>query len=74
MPCVLKIKVIEARNLPVMDKNTELADAFVEVCRCAIVMDCLTTCVLQVRFSDLVTQKTPIARKTLNPVWNADFV
>jgi hypothetical protein len=31
MPCVLKIKVIEARNLPVMDKNTELADAYVEV-------------------------------------------
>jgi hypothetical protein len=33
MPCVLKIKVIEARNLPVMDKNSELADAFVEVRR-----------------------------------------
>eukprot|EP01113_Clastostelium_recurvatum_P019072 TRINITY_DN2249_c0_g1_i2.p1 TRINITY_DN2249_c0_g1~~TRINITY_DN2249_c0_g1_i2.p1 ORF type:complete len:1532 (+),score=404.05 TRINITY_DN2249_c0_g1_i2:123-4718(+) len=31
MPCILKIRVVEARSLPVMDRSTELADAYVEV-------------------------------------------
>ncbi|KAG0238402.1 hypothetical protein BGW42_005635 [Actinomortierella wolfii] len=31
MPCILKIKVIGARDLPVMDKASELTDAYVEV-------------------------------------------
>ena len=31
MPCILKIRVIRARDLPVMDKATDLTDAYVEV-------------------------------------------
>ncbi|KAL7751428.1 hypothetical protein RI367_003288 [Sorochytrium milnesiophthora] len=31
MPCILKIRVVSARDLPVMDRSSELADAFVEV-------------------------------------------
>ncbi|KAG0331381.1 hypothetical protein BG000_010966 [Podila horticola] len=31
MPCILKIKVIGARDLPVMDKASDLTDAYVEV-------------------------------------------
>ncbi|KAJ1658009.1 hypothetical protein IWQ61_002673 [Dispira simplex] len=31
MPCLLKIRIISARNLPVMDRKTELTDAYVEV-------------------------------------------
>ncbi|KAI9145612.1 hypothetical protein BKA69DRAFT_1048633 [Paraphysoderma sedebokerense] len=31
MPCILKIKIIQARDLPVMDKASELTDAYVEV-------------------------------------------
>ncbi|KAF9970101.1 hypothetical protein BGZ73_007287 [Actinomortierella ambigua] len=31
MPCILKIKVIGGRDLPVMDKASELTDAYVEV-------------------------------------------
>ena len=56
MPCILKVKINSARNLPVMDRTTELTDAFVEV-----------------RFADMDTLRTQICRKTLNPVWNADF-
>ncbi|RKP15493.1 hypothetical protein BJ684DRAFT_18196 [Piptocephalis cylindrospora] len=56
MPCILKVKVLAAKNLPVMDRKSELTDAFVEV-----------------RFADFDTQRTSIARKTLNPVWGEDF-
>ncbi|KAI9103092.1 hypothetical protein DFS34DRAFT_351995 [Phlyctochytrium arcticum] len=31
MPCILKVRIVAARNLPVMDRSTELTDAFVEV-------------------------------------------
>ncbi|KAF9436765.1 hypothetical protein BGZ76_003038 [Entomortierella beljakovae] len=31
MPCILKIRVIGARDLPVMDKASDLTDAYVEV-------------------------------------------
>ncbi|KAJ1914117.1 hypothetical protein IWQ60_008936 [Tieghemiomyces parasiticus] len=31
MPCILKIRVHSARNLPVMDRKTELTDAYVEL-------------------------------------------
>jgi uncharacterized protein YbjQ (UPF0145 family) len=31
MPCILKIKVISARDLPIMDKASELTDAYVEI-------------------------------------------
>lgn len=31
MPSILKIRVTAARNLPIMDRTTELTDAYVEV-------------------------------------------
>ena len=31
MPSTVKVRVYEARDLPVMDKNTKLADAYVQV-------------------------------------------
>ena len=31
MPCILKTRIVGARDLPVMDKATELTDAYVEV-------------------------------------------
>lgn len=31
MPGTLKVKVVSARGLPVMDRSTDLTDAFVEV-------------------------------------------
>ena len=31
MPGKLKVRILAARNLPVMDRATELTDAFVEV-------------------------------------------
>ena len=33
MPGKLKVKVVAGRNLPVMDRSSELTDAFVEVVR-----------------------------------------
>ncbi|KAJ3365269.1 hypothetical protein GGF32_009774 [Allomyces javanicus] len=56
MPSILRIRVDCARDLPVMDRSSELADAYVEV-----------------RFGDLDPQRSGIARKTLNPVWNHEF-
>ncbi|KAJ3224779.1 hypothetical protein HK099_007898 [Clydaea vesicula] len=31
MPCILKVRITSARDLPIMDRATEAADAFVEV-------------------------------------------
>jgi hypothetical protein len=31
MPCILKIRVVAARDLPVMDKASDLADAYAEL-------------------------------------------
>jgi Ca2+-dependent lipid-binding protein len=31
MPCILKVKVLAARDLPVMDRKSELTDAYVEI-------------------------------------------
>ncbi|PRP78644.1 C2 calcium-dependent membrane targeting domain-containing protein, partial [Planoprotostelium fungivorum] len=31
MPCTVKVRVIEARNLPVMDRSSDLTDAYVEL-------------------------------------------
>lgn len=33
MPAIVSVKVISARDLPVMDRSSELTDAFVEVSR-----------------------------------------
>ncbi|KAJ1510770.1 hypothetical protein HMI56_006183 [Coelomomyces lativittatus] len=56
MPSILKIRINCARDLPVMDRSSELADAYAEL-----------------RFGDLDPQRTEIAKKTLNPVWNQEF-
>ncbi len=32
MPGIVKVKVLSARDLPIMDRSSELTDAFVEVC------------------------------------------
>ena len=32
MPCIVKLLVAQARNLPVMDRASSLTDAYVEVC------------------------------------------
>ncbi|KJE97542.1 hypothetical protein CAOG_07382 [Capsaspora owczarzaki ATCC 30864] len=55
MPGILKVRVSEARDLPIMDRSTELTDAYVEV-----------------KFVD-ESYKTIVCKKTLCPVWNADF-
>ena len=31
MPCILKVRIISARGLPIMDRTSELTDAYVEV-------------------------------------------
>eukprot|EP01132_Coremiostelium_polycephalum_P003724 gene3724-4638_t len=33
MPCILKVRIIEGRDLPIMDRSSALADAYVEI-RC----------------------------------------
>lgn len=31
MPCTIKIRVVEARDLPVMDRSSKLTDAYVDI-------------------------------------------
>ncbi len=69
MPCILKIRVIEARDLPVMDRSSELADAYVEVC---LTIEYFPLMRYQIKFGD-ISEKTVIRRKTLDPIWNEDF-
>lgn len=38
MPAIVKVKVLAARDLPVMDRSSELTDAFVEVLQRLILM------------------------------------
>eukprot|EP01133_Synstelium_polycarpum_P017539 gene17539-20929_t len=33
MPCILKVRIVEGRDLPIMDRSSALADAYVEI-RC----------------------------------------
>eukprot|EP00003_Mantamonas_plastica_P031402 TRINITY_DN8149_c0_g1_i4.p2 TRINITY_DN8149_c0_g1~~TRINITY_DN8149_c0_g1_i4.p2 ORF type:complete len:255 (-),score=64.85 TRINITY_DN8149_c0_g1_i4:355-1119(-) len=56
MPSILKIRIVEARDLPVMDQRSGLTDAYVEI-----------------KFAESQEQRTQVAKKTLNPVWNEDF-
>ena len=42
MPGKLKVKIVAAQDLPVMDRASELTDAFVEV-----TFHCFETCVAQ---------------------------
>jgi hypothetical protein len=55
MPVSVQVRVVEARDLPVMDSRSELTDAYVEV-----------------KFGDEL-HRTNVCRRTLCPVWNADF-
>ncbi len=57
MPCCIKVRVVAARDLPIMDKASKLTDAYVE---------------LQFR-GEHAKKKTEICRKTLNPVWDQEF-
>jgi C2 domain len=57
MPSKVKIKIVEARDLPIMDRNDASTDAYVEV-----------------TIGDLEPNRTKTCRKSLNPVFNTDFI
>ena len=57
MPSTLKIRIVQARDLPVMDKQNNSTDAYVQ---------------LKFGDSD-ETQQTEIVFRSLHPVFNADF-
>ena len=69
MPSILKVKILNARDLPVMDRSTELTDAFV-VCCFGFLFRPYSQ---EIRFADLEPHRTAVARQTLNPSWNEDF-
>ena len=58
MPAKVKVRVLAARNLPVMDRSSENTDAFAEV----------------KLGDSRPPQKTDVCRKSLNPTWNPDDV
>ena len=55
MPCVVSVRVPEARNLPVMDRQSESTDAFIEV-RLG---------------KDEDMKRSEVCRRSLNPTWDA---
>lgn len=57
MPSVLKIRVIEARELPIMDRQRKTTDAYVEV---------------RVGGGSLLDTRTSTVRNNLNPKWGFD--
>ena len=58
MPSVIKIRVVEARELPIMDRQRKTTDAYVEV---------------RVAGGDVLDARTPVVRNDLNPRWDYDF-
>ena len=57
MPSVLKIRVVEARELPIMDRQRKTTDAYVEV---------------RVAGGSLLDTRTTTVRNNLNPHWGYD--
>ena len=57
MPSVLKIRVIEARELPIMDRQRKTTDAYVEI---------------RVGGGSLLDTRTATVRNNLNPHWGYD--
>lgn len=78
MPGKLKAKIVAGRHLPVMDRASELTDAFVEVSETEKVVGpcpkqiCNVHSSLQVKFGN-TTFKTDVCPKSLNPQWNSEW-
>ncbi|XP_056907503.1 C2 domain-containing protein 5 isoform X9 [Takifugu flavidus] len=78
MPGKLKAKIVAGRHLPVMDRASELTDAFVEVSEtcftvCArLRLICMVHSCFQVKFGN-TTFKTDVCPKSLNPQWNSEW-
>ena len=58
MPSTMKIRILEAKALPVMDRKSGLADPFVT---------------LRLGSSSTAKAQSSVAKKTLNPTWNELF-
>lgn len=58
MPSLVRIKVERAKDLPVMDRSVQ--------------SDASTDAFVEVKV-DNSTQRTPVCRKSLNPIWNSEF-
>ncbi|KAF7233272.1 hypothetical protein EG68_09045, partial [Paragonimus skrjabini miyazakii] len=65
MPGSVKVRVLSARNLPIMDRSTLSTDAFVEVV--LICVNYFQICI------GSTTHKTDVIRRSLNPSWNSDW-
>ncbi|KAF5405278.1 C2 domain-containing protein 5 [Paragonimus heterotremus] len=65
MPGSVKVKVLSARNLPIMDRSTLSTDAFVEVA-----FTCVNYCQICIGST---MHKTEVIRRSLNPSWNSDW-
>lgn len=81
MPGKLKAKIVAGRHLPVMDRASELTDAFVEVRRKVCFINASGACLkqtcnvcssFQVKFGN-TTFKTDVCPKSLNPQWNSEW-
>lgn len=84
MPGKLKAKIVAGRHLPVMDRASDLTDAFVEVSDAGgaepfslnshlIFISRVYRCIsFQVKFGN-TTFKTDVCPKSLNPQWNSEW-
>lgn len=81
MPGKLKAKIVAGRHLPVMDRASDLTDAFVEVSDAwdveALSLKCHIFFMSMVSFFQLkfgsTTFKTDVCPKSLNPQWNSEW-
>ena len=58
MPSILSIMVVEARDLPIMDKRASSTDAYVQILS---------------KGAQKIHRRTRTQRSTLNPVWSEEF-
>lgn len=83
MPGKLKAKIVAGRHLPVMDRASDLTDAFVEVSNVkqvflikltSSIQQCVSSILIdfQVKFGN-TTFKTDVCPKSLNPQWNSEW-
>ena len=72
-PCLatIKVRIEEARDLPVMDSNTQLADAYVEVRGACCLTSASHRAAGQIKLNQK-SEKTPIIKKSLNPQFEFD--
>ena len=85
MPVTFIIRIVAAKNLPVMDRSSNSTDAYVEVSssfihilhifrHCVMCPISNPNCSCQLHFPKKPVVKTKVANHTLHPIWNEHWI